>query len=113
MGKTTTTPSLRPPKRKKSVIFDEMDIEDDPLLNYFTPGHFAKLCYTPWEIPMQGQKPRPMEISNEFFFNTPGNSTFLIAPWISHMFFLQYPRNSMSLTPSPCLDFFWIISSLQ
>ena len=38
-----------------------------------------KVVWHPLEL--QGQKPRPMEIPREFFFNTPGNLTsFLIDP---------------------------------
>ena len=54
------------------------------------------------------KKTRPMEISHEFFSNTPRNSTSsLIDPEISTCCFFNTPGNSMSSTPHPCLDFFW------
>ena len=48
-----------------------------------------------------------MEISHEFFLNTPLNFTsFLIDPWNFQCFF-NTPGNSMSSTPPTCVDFFW------
>ena len=41
----------------------------------FTPGNFAKLCYTPWKF--QGQNQRSMEIAR----------FFLVHPWKFHFFF--------------------------
>ena len=63
-----------------------------------------------WNWKFHGQKPRPKEISHQFFFETHRNSTsFLIGPWDFYMPFLQYPwiGNSMYWTLGPCLDFFW------
>ena len=40
----------------------------------FTSGNSAKLSATSWKF--QGQKPRPKEISHQFFFKIPRNSTF-------------------------------------
>ena len=50
-----------------------------------------------------------MEISREFFLNTPGSFTsFLIDPWNFHSFcFFNTRGNSMSSTPTTYLDFFW------
>ena len=72
----------------------------------FTPGNSAKLSATSWKF--QGQKPRPKEISHQFFFKISRNSPFfLIGPWDFHVPFLQYPwnGNSMYWTLGPCLDF--------
>ena len=53
------------------------------------------------------QKPRPLEISHDFFLITPENSTsFLIEPWNFYMLFLQYPWKFHVLN-LPCLDFCW------
>ena len=63
-----------------------------------------------WNWKFHGQKPRPKEISHQFFFETHRNSTsFLIGPWDFYVPFLQYPwiGNSMYWTLGPCLDFFW------
>ena len=50
----------------------------------FTPRNSAKLCDTTKKF--QGQKPGPMEISHDFFLNTPGNSAFFfVDAWNFHM----------------------------
>ena len=54
------------------------------------PGNSTKLCYTHWNF--QGQKPRPMEISHDFFWITWVNSTsFCIDATNFHILFIQYP----------------------
>ena len=63
----------------------------------FTPGNSTNWCYTHRNF-HQGQKPRPMEIPNDFFWINPGNSTsFCIGPRKFHILFIQY-RNFMSST---------------
>ena len=59
--------------------------------NKLSPLKILQNCVAPpWKS--QVQKPRPMEIPHEFFFNTPGNSSsFLIESWDFHMPFFQYP----------------------
>ena len=55
----------------------------------FTPGNFAKLCYTPWKF--QGQNQRSIEIAR----------FFLVHPWKFHFFFnwpLEFPN---VLSPIP------------
>ena len=50
----------------------------------FIPRNSAKLCDTTKKF--QGQKPGPMEISHDFFLNTPGNSAFFfVDAWNFHM----------------------------
>ena len=63
-------------------------------------------CYKLSKFQAQ-QKPRPLEISHDFFLITPENSTsFLIEPWNFYMLFLQYPWKFHVLN-LPCLDFCW------
>ena len=76
----------------------------------FTPRNSAKLCDTTKKF--QGQKPGPMEISHDFFLNTPGNSAFF--RWcleFPHAYF-NAPGNSMSSTP-PVLIFSGITHYLE
>ena len=77
----------------------------------FHPCKFCKIvCNTCWKF--KGQKPRPMEIPNNFFSVTAGSSTsFSTDPWNLCMLFPKYRWKFHILKPpqaqSPCLDLFW------
>ena len=65
-----------------------LEILDKTKLN---PWMLHKIVLDPLEIPIQGQKQRPLEIPHYFFLVTLGNSTlFLINTWKFDMLFLWY-----------------------
>ena len=70
----------------------------------FIPRNSAKLCDTTKKF--QGQKPGPMEISHDFFLNTPGNSAFFLLMLGISTCLLQCPWKFHVLN-TPCFDFFW------
>ena len=66
------------------------------------PGNSKQnyVCYIPRKF--QGQKPRPLEISHEFFLGSPGNSTLcLINPWKFCMRFFEYSCKFYIINPPP------------
>ena len=73
------------------------------------PSKFGKLVYVTFVRNSKAKKPRPLEISHEFFLDSLGNSTlFLINPWKFCMLFLEYLLEILySHHPPLCLDLFW------
>ena len=62
-----------------------------------------------WNWKFHGQKPRPKEISHQFFFETPRNSTyFLIGPWDFYVALSSIPLDWKFhvLNPWPMFGFF-------
>ena len=94
--------------RKKKNVGGGREVEDILFWNYLSPLRNFRFVTLPLEFPektsiyswkfckivwhpfwkFQGQKPSPMEIPYEFFFNVPGNFTsLLIDPWNFYVFF--------------------------
>lgn len=67
-----------------------------------TSFHHWKFCKVVWHLlQFQDQKPRSMEIPQEFFWTTPENFTsFLFDPWNFYILFIQFPWKLHTLNSS-------------
>ena len=74
------------------------------------PWKFGEIMYVTSLLKFQGQKPRPLKISHEFFLFSLGYSTlFLINSWKLCMLFLEYHWKfyiQNNLPPPPLCVFF-------